>query len=149
LRAVVQRVKNASVSVTGRMVGKLANGILVYLGIGLKDGKEDAAYLADKIAGLRIFEDEHGKMNKCAKDMGYGALVVSQFTLYADARKGKRPSFSDAAAPIKANELYLEFLESIKKEIDDVQTGVFQTAMEVSYTNSGPVTILVDSKKEF
>jgi D-aminoacyl-tRNA deacylase len=131
------------------MVGKLANGILVYLGIGLKDGKEDAAYLADKIAGLRIFEDEKGKMNKCAKDMGYGALVVSQFTLYADARKGKRPSFSDAAAPGKANELYLEFLESIRKEIDDVQTGVFQTAMEVSYTNSGPVTILVDSKKEF
>jgi D-aminoacyl-tRNA deacylase len=149
VRAVVQRVKNASVSVPGGTVGKLDNGILVYLGIGLKDDSEDARYMADKIAGLRIFEDENGKMNKCAKDLGYGAMVVSQFTLYADARKGKRPSFSDAAAPEKANGLYLDFLACIKKEIANVQTGIFQTAMEVSYTNCGPVTILVDSKKEF
>ena len=149
MRAVVQRVQNASVSVTGKTVGRLEKGILVYLGIGTKDGPGDADYLADKIAGLRIFEDEEGKMNKSAKDLGYGALVVSQFTLYADARKGRRPSFSEAADPALANDLYLGFLSRIKREIDDVQTGIFQTAMEVSYTNSGPVTILLDSKKEF
>lgn len=149
MRAVVQRVRNASVSVTGERVGRLEAGILIYLGIGRQDGPEDAEYMATKIAGLRIFEDGEGKMNKSAKDLGYGALVISQFTLYGDARKGKRPSFSEAAPPREADALYRDFLRFLGREMPDVQTGIFRTSMEVSYTNSGPVTIMVDSKKEF
>lgn len=149
MRAVVQRVKNASVSVVGENVGRLDEGLLVYLGIGRQDGPDDCAYMADKIAGLRIFEDDEGKMNRSAKDLGFGALVVSQFTLYADARKGKRPSFSEAAPHGEADSLYKDFLLRLGREMENVQTGIFRTSMEVSYTNSGPVTILLDSKKEF
>ncbi len=149
MRALLQRVREASVTVEGAVTGAIGPGLLVFLGVGQGDADADALLLADKIAGLRIFEDEEGKMNKSAKDLGYGALVVSQFTLYADARKGRRPSFSEAADPALANDLYLGFLSRMKREIEDVQTGIFQTAMEVSYTNSGPVTILLDSKKEF
>jgi D-aminoacyl-tRNA deacylase len=149
MRAVVQRVSEASVSVGGIVVGSAERGILVYLGVESGDSREDAAYLADKAANLRIFEDGEGKMNRSVLDEDGQALVISQFTLLADARKGRRPSYSNAAPPELAKPLYEAFAELLRGLMGHVETGVFQAEMRVAYTNEGPVTILLDSKKKF
>jgi D-tyrosyl-tRNA(Tyr) deacylase len=149
MRAVVQRVSEASVTVEGKRVGAIEKGLLVYLGVAGGDTERDADYLADKVAGLRIFTDSEDKMNLSVQDIGGGILVVSQFTLLADARKGRRPSYSDAAEPEKANPLYLYFVDQLRKRGLTVETGVFQASMRVQYINEGPVTILLDSTKLF
>jgi D-tyrosyl-tRNA(Tyr) deacylase len=149
MRAVVQRVSGASVSVGGEIVGRAEKGILVYLGVALGDTEKDAAYLADKAANLRIFEDAEGKMNRSVIDEGGQALVISQFTLLADARKGRRPSYSDAAPPDQAKPLYERFVEELSRHLCSVETGVFQAEMRVAYVNEGPITILLDSRKGF
>jgi D-aminoacyl-tRNA deacylase len=149
MRAVVQRVSSATVSVSGKVEGAIDEGILVYLGVASGDNETDAAYLAEKAANLRIFQDAEGKMNASVVDEGGGALVISQFTLLADARKGRRPSYSDAAPPEAAKPLYERFVEALRGHIAKVETGIFQAEMRVSYTNEGPVTILLDSKKQF
>ena len=127
----------------------MAEGLLVLLGVGLGDAEPDAAYLADKIAGLRIFEDQAGKMNRSVSDVGGGVLVVSQFTLYGDVRRGRRPSFDTAAPPDEANRLYEHFCKLLRAQGLKVATGVFQAMMDVELVNQGPVTILLDSKKQF
>ncbi|MDR2447269.1 MAG: D-tyrosyl-tRNA(Tyr) deacylase [Treponema sp.] len=144
MKAVVQIVRNAFVSVEGTVVGRCERGLLVYLGVAKGDSRETASFLAEKIGGLRIFEDAEGKMNLSVKDIGGGVLVVSQFTLLADARKGKRPSYSDAADPHIAEELYEYFMEEIRKRGIPCEAGVFQARMEVAYTNDGPVTIILE-----
>jgi D-tyrosyl-tRNA(Tyr) deacylase len=149
LRAVIQRVRRAKVEVGGRVVGSIEAGILVYLGVGKDDGPADSSWLAEKAANMRIFEDDGGKMNRSVLDEGGAALVVSQFTLYADARKGRRPSYSDAAQPEAARELYRRFVSDLSAQGLRVEEGEFQAEMEVNYTNMGPVTILLDSKKAF
>lgn len=153
MRAVVQRVSQAVVSVVtaGReeITGQIGPGVVVYLGVGKDDSPSDAAYLADKVANLRIFMDSEEKMNLSAKDLGYSALVVSQFTLYADARKGRRPSYSDAAGNEVALSLYQTFCADLAACGLPVQTGKFREIMRVNYINEGPVTILLDSKKAF
>jgi D-tyrosyl-tRNA(Tyr) deacylase len=149
MRAVVQRVRNASVSVEGRISGAIVSGLLVYLGVAQGDTEADAAYLAEKIAFLRIFEDPQGKMNLSVKDTGGKVLTVSQFTLLADARKGRRPSYSEAAEPGLAQSLYTYFMDAIRQQGIPCESGVFQAQMEVTYTNDGPVTILLDSRKNF
>lgn len=149
MRAVVQRVAEARVEVDGQVVGAIGRGLLVLLGVGEGDGAEDLAYLADKIAGLRIFEDEQGKMNLSVTEVGGAVLVVSQFTLYGDCRKGRRPSFTPAAAPETANRLYEEFVQRLRIAGLEVATGVFQAHMGVHLLNDGPVTLLLDSRREF
>jgi len=149
MRAVVQRVSRAQVAVDGEIVGEIGRGLLVLLGVGHADGETDADYLADKIAGLRIFEDENGKMNLDVAAIGGGILVVSQFTLYGDVRRGKRPSFDAAAAPERARHLYEYFVARIRAAGLLCQTGRFQEMMEVELVNDGPVTILLDSTKTF
>jgi len=149
MRAVVQRVSDASVTVDGNRVGAINRGLLVYLGVALRDTEKDAEYLAEKVIGLRIFTDQEDKMNLSVQDVGGDILVVSQFTLLADARKGRRPSYSEAAEPEKANRLYLYFVEQLRKRNITVATGVFQASMKVQYINEGPVTILLDSTKLF
>ena len=149
MRAVVQRVSRASVCVDGAVTGAVSRGLLVLLGVGDGDVEADAAYLADKIAGLRIFEDEAGKMNRSVEDIGGGVLVVSQFTLFGDVRRGRRPSFDQAAPPTEANRLYEVFCELLRKKGLAVETGVFQAMMDVELVNQGPVTILLDSTKTF
>jgi D-tyrosyl-tRNA(Tyr) deacylase len=149
MRAVVQRVSRARVEVGGESVGIAEAGILVYVGIAKDDTEADAAWLADKAANLRIFEDAEGVMNGSVVDEAGSVLVVSQFTLLADARKGRRPSYSDAAAPDAARPLYERFVELLRGYVPRVETGVFQAEMRVSYTNEVPVTILLDSKKTF
>jgi D-tyrosyl-tRNA(Tyr) deacylase len=149
MRAVVQRVSEARVDVGEVRVGSAERGILVYLGVAKGDTGDDAAWLADKAANLRIFEDALGKMNRSAADEGCSALVISQFTLLADARKGRRPSYSGAAAPEAAKLLYERFVELLRVHLTSVETGVFQAEMRVSCVNEGPVTILLDSKKTF
>jgi D-aminoacyl-tRNA deacylase len=149
MRAVVQRVSRASVEVGEARVGSAERGILVYLGVAKGDTAEDAAWMAEKAAMLRIFEDTEGKMNRSVVDEGGSALVISQFTLLADARKGRRPSYSDAAAPEIAKLLYERFVELLQGYLPSVQTGVFQAQMRVLSTNEGPVTILLDSRKNF
>ncbi len=149
MRAVIQRVSNAEVKVSGEISGQIDEGLLVYLGICKGDSEADAVYLAEKIAGLRIFKDLEGRMNLSVTDVGGSALVVSQFTLCADIRKGKRPSYNMAAENNLARSLYTFFLDQIKLHIENVQTGIFQADMEVNSMNDGPVTILADSKKEF
>ncbi|MDR0707682.1 MAG: D-tyrosyl-tRNA(Tyr) deacylase [Treponema sp.] len=144
MKAVVQIVKGASVSVEGTVVGRCERGLLVYLGVAKGDSREAASFLAEKIGGLRIFEDAEGKMNLSVKDIGGGVLVVSQFTLFADARKGKRPSYSGAADPHIAEERYEYFIEEIRKLGLPCESGVFQARMEVAYTNDGPVTIILE-----
>ncbi|MDR1073059.1 MAG: D-tyrosyl-tRNA(Tyr) deacylase [Treponema sp.] len=144
MKAVVQVVKNASVSVEGTVVGRCEKGLLVYLGIAKGDSREAASFLAEKIGGLRIFDDAEGKMNLSVKDTGGGVLVVSQFTLLANMRKGKRPSYSGAADPQTAGELYEYFMEEIRKRGIPCESGVFQAHMEVAYTNDGPVTIILE-----
>lgn len=149
MRAVVQRVSEASVRVDGEECGRIGAGLLVYLGVGDRDTRDDMEYLADKIANLRIFPDSRGKMNLSALDSGAEILVISQFTLYGDTRKGRRPSYSHAAAPEEAEAYYLELVESLRRLGFRVATGRFAALMDVSYTNHGPVTILLDSQRLF
>ncbi len=149
MRAVVQRVKHASVKVDGKLVGSIGNGLLVFLGVERDDGQEDLEYIVDKVAGLRVFEDENGKMNLSVQDVGGAVLAVSQFTLYGDCRKGRRPSFTQAAPPDMAKRYYDLFVERIGQLGIPVATGIFQAKMEVSLLNDGPVTILLDSKRTF
>lgn len=149
MRAVVQRVLNSSVKVKGEIVGKINKGLLVFLGVGEDDTQKDLKYICDKVVGLRIFEDENDKMNLSIKDVGGEILVISQFTLYGDVRKGKRPSFSSSANPDIGNKFYKEFIQNIKDLGIHTQEGIFGAHMEVSLVNDGPVTILLDSKKTF
>ena len=149
MRAVVQRVSRASVTVAGEVVGQIGRGFLVLLGVGEGDTAEDAAYLAQKIAGLRIFEDPEGKMNLSLADVGGGMLVISQFTLLGDCRKGRRPSFDKAARPEIADPLYQAFVTAVAGQGIPVQTGRFQQHMDVELINDGPVTLLLDSARTF
>jgi len=149
MRAVVQRVSRAKVTVSGEITGEIGAGLLVLLGVGAQDEQPDADYLAEKIIGLRIFEDEHGKMNLSVTDIGGAVLAVSQFTLYGDARKGRRPSFDDAARPEKARALYEHFVERVRAGGVRCETGRFQEMMDVELVNQGPVTILLDSTRAF
>ena len=149
MRVVVQRVRSAAVTVDGRQTGAIPQGLLVYLGVGRADEERDARYISDKVLGLRIFPDDAGKMNRSVRDVGGGMLVVSQFTLYGDAREGRRPSYTQAAEPLKARELYERTVALLRESGLPVETGEFQASMEVSYTNLGPVTILLDSEKKF
>ena len=149
MRAVVQRVSRASVKVADETTGEIGRGLLVLLGVGQEDTEGDADYLAEKIAGLRIFEDEAGKMNLSVLAVGGAVLAVSQFTLFGDVRRGKRPSFDAAARPQRARELYEYFMERLRRLGLRCETGRFQEMMEVELINSGPVTILMDSKKGF
>lgn len=149
MRAVVQRVASASVTVDQRVVGQIERGFLVLLGVGTDDGEADAVAIADKIVGLRVFEDDDGKMNLALADVGGSMLVVSQFTLFGDCRKGRRPSFVDAARPEHANELYTCFIAEVRGRGLVVETGQFQAHMDVALVNDGPVTLLIDSRKLF
>ncbi len=153
MRAVVQRVSRARVTVAGEVdsdiAGEIGRGLLVLLGVGAGDSRADADYLADKIIGLRIFEDAGGKMNLSVAEVGGALLVVSQFTLYGDARRGKRPSFDAAAPPQQARELYEYFVEKVRAAGLRSETGRFQETMQVELVNEGPVTILLDSAKAF
>jgi D-tyrosyl-tRNA(Tyr) deacylase len=149
MRAVVQRVSEASVSVEGRPVAAIGCGLLVLLGLHGDDSDKDMQYIINKILGLRIFDDDQGAMNLSVQNVNGEILVVSQFTLYGDARRGKRPSYSDAMAPERAEKVYADFMGSIKKEYHRVCEGIFGAHMQVSLVNSGPVTILLDSSKLF
>jgi D-aminoacyl-tRNA deacylase len=147
MKAVIQRVSQASVTVDGKIVGEIARGFLVLLGVKRGDTNEDAAYLARKIAKLRVFNDDAGKMNLALEQVGGALLAVSQFTLYANTRDGNRPSFIDAAAPDDGRRLYGTFCELLRNENLDVQTGIFQADMKVALENDGPVTIVIDSSE--
>ena len=149
MRAVVQKVSSSKVTVDEEVIGQINHGLLVLLGVTHDDTSKDVDYMVDKVTNLRIFEDENEKMNLSLKDVGGEILAVSQFTLYGDARKGRRPSFSDAARPEVANPLYEEFVEKIKSQGINVGTGKFGAHMMVDLTNDGPVTILLDSFKQF
>ena len=149
MRAVVQRVSRAAVRVDGAVTGAVERGLLVLLGVAAGDGEEDARSLAEKVASLRIFEDPAGKMNLSVRDAGGGVLVVSQFTLLGDVRKGNRPGFTDAAPPEEANALYERFCGLLREKGLAVGTGVFRARMEVELVNEGPVTILLDSRRLF
>lgn len=149
MRAVIQRVKRASVRVDADVAGEIGSGLLVLLGVGKDDTEDDARYIADKLSVLRIFEDSDGKMNLSVRDVGGSVLVVSQFTLFADCRKGRRPSFIDAGDPEQARRLYERVVEFLKQSGVPTSEGIFQASMEVELVNDGPVTILLDSKKAF
>jgi len=149
MRAVVQRVTEARVEVAGELAGEIGAGLLVLIGVAHEDTDSDAQYLVDKITNLRIFDDSEGKMNRSLLDTNGSMLVVSQFTLYGDVRRGRRPSYSDAAEPEKANKLYEYFVDRVRRLGLKVETGVFQAMMKVTLTNDGPVTILLDSTKAF
>ena len=147
MRAVVQRVREAGVRVAGRQIARIGTGLLVLVGVGAQDAEDDVRYLAAKLAGLRVFDDEQGKMNLSAAEVGGEVLLVSQFTLYGDCRKGRRPSFTAAAEPSKAEALYLALAERLRGRGLPVQTGLFQAVMEVWLVNDGPVTLLLDSAR--
>jgi len=149
MRAVIQRVSEASVRVEGGVVGRIGAGLLVLLGVGRGDGEDDADYLAEKTLNLRIFPDAAGQMNRSVTDVGGGILVVSQFTLYGDVRRGRRPGYSSAAAPEEANRLYERFVARLRPSGLPVATGVFRAMMDVALVNQGPVTLLLDSRKSF
>lgn len=149
MRAVVQRVKRAKVTVGREVTGEIGKGLLVLLGVSVRDTEKDAAYLADKTLNLRVFEDAEEKMNLSLLDVRGELLVVSQFTLYGDATRGRRPSFIDAAPPIRANTLYEAYVAEARKQVRKVETGRFQAMMDVELVNDGPVTILLDSEKKF
>ena len=149
MRAVVQRVSRAQVSVAGETVAKIDAGLLVLLGVGCTDSETDADYLVEKLVGLRVFQDDGGKMNLAVGEVGGSVLVVSQFTLYGDVRRGKRPSFDAAARPEKARQLYEYFVGRIRTAGLRCETGRFQEMMQVELVNDGPVTILLDSNKIF
>lgn len=145
MRAVIQRVTRARVNVDDRVVGEIGKGLVVLLGVARDDTESDADYLASKIVSLRIFDDADGKMNVSVKDAGGGLLVISQFTLYGDTRRGLRPSWSDAAPPEIAEPLYNYFVESSRKLIQPVETGSFRAMMQIELVNDGPVTLIVES----
>ena len=149
MRAVVQRVSRASVRVGDELTGEIGKGLLVLLGVSNRDKEADALYLGDKVLNLRIFEDDEEKMNLSLLDIQGELLVVSQFTLYGDSRRGRRPSFIDAARPDEANRLYEFYVEECRKQLQTVETGRFQAMMDVELVNDGPVTILLDSEKLF
>ncbi|SFN06118.1 D-aminoacyl-tRNA deacylase [Thermodesulforhabdus norvegica] len=149
MRAVIQRVTEARVTVKGEIVGAIGRGLLILVGVGSDDSEADVSYMAEKLVNLRIFEDATGRMNLSLKDISGDLLVVSQFTLYGDCRKGRRPSFTDAAPPDKARKLYDQLVEALRLQGIKVQTGKFQEHMEVYLVNDGPVTLLIDSKKVF
>ncbi|MDR3265677.1 MAG: D-tyrosyl-tRNA(Tyr) deacylase [Synergistaceae bacterium] len=148
MRAVLQRVSGARVSVDGRIVGEIGGGLCILLGVGNGDAERDAEWLADKAVDLRIFEDGAGKMNLSLSDVKGGVLVVSQFTLYGDCRKGRRPSFVDAAPPEEGKRLYEYFVERVKSRGVDAACGIFQTHMLVEIENDGPVTLILDTNRE-
>ena len=148
MRAVIQRVKSAQVCVDGRVSGKIGKGLLVLLGVGKGDGDGDLSFLTSKIPDLRIFEDESGKFNLSLREIGGEILVVSQFTLFGDCRKGRRPSFTEAEEPSAAKHLYEQFILRLKERSIPVQTGEFQAKMEVHLINDGPVTLLLDSRQQ-
>jgi len=147
MRAVIQRVKEAQVKVGGQVIGQIAQGLLIFLGIAHDDSQSSADYLVKKITELRIFDDAQGKMNVSAQDAGGQFLVVSQFTLYGNCDKGRRPSFDEAADPVKGEMLYTYFVEQLKSTKAIVATGQFRAMMDVSLTNDGPVTLIVDSRR--
>lgn len=149
MRAVLQRVARAKVTVGGEIVGEIGKGILVLLGVSRGDSERESSYLLDKTLNLRVFEDANEKMNLSLLDIEGDLLIVSQFTLYGDARKGRRPSFIEAAAPADANRLYEFFVAEARRQIKKVETGRFQSMMDVELLNDGPVTILLDSAKNF
>lgn len=149
MRAVIQRVKSASVTVEGKVVSEINKGLLVFLGVAQEDTPTEVDYMANKIANLRIFEDDEGLMNLSVLDVAGEALVVSQFTLYGDCRKGRRPSFIAAARPEKADPLYQAFMDEISRLGVSVKAGIFQAMMDVELINDGPVTIMLDSNKLF
>ena len=149
MRAVVQRVTSATVTVEGRTVGTIRHGLLVFVGVEKHDGPSDAEYIAAKVGALRVFEDEARHMNRSVAEVGGAVLVVSQFTLVADCRRGRRPSFDDAAAPAVAKPLYEEVVRALQAGGLTVETGEFQAMMQVSLVNDGPVTLLLDSRKTF
>ena len=149
MRAVVQRVKSASVKVAGKLVSEIGAGVLIFLGVAHEDTATEIEYTANKVANLRIFEDAEGKMNRSLLDTGGAALVVSQFTLYGDCRKGRRPSFIKAARPELANALYEQFITALEQQNIPTRGGTFQAMMDVELINDGPVTILLDSDKQF
>ena len=149
MRAVIQRVSQASVTVNGESIATIARGFLVLIGVRTDDSTDDAAYIADKIINLRIFEDDAGKMNLSVTDIGGAALIVSQFTLYGDARKGRRPSFTESASGESAESLYMEVVRKVAESGIPTHIGRFGAMMQITLTNHGPVTILVDSRKVF
>jgi len=150
MRAVCQRVARAKVTVDGRITGEIGAGLLVLLGAGTGDGPADLAYIVDKVANLRVFSDDAGKMNRSVKDVGGGVLVVSQFTLYGDARTGRRPAFTGALEPVAAKALYEQSLAALREAgVAQVEAGEFAADMAVELVNDGPVTILLDSRKGF
>ncbi len=148
MRAVIQRVSSARVRVEGKIVGEIGKGFLVLLGVGKEDTEKDADWLAEKIVGLRVFEDEQGKFNLSLQEVGGEILIVSQFTLYGDCRKGRRPSFDHSAPPELAEKLYNYFVEKVKEKGVRVATGKFQALMEVELVNQGPVTLIIDTQKK-
>jgi D-aminoacyl-tRNA deacylase len=148
MRAVIQRVTSAEVTVDGRSTGKIGKGLLVFVGVGKGDGEADISYLSSKIPDLRIFEDHSGKFNLSLRDVGGELLIVSQFTLFGDCRRGRRPSFSDAEDPLVAKVFYEQLVERLKRQGIPVHTGEFQANMEVHLVNDGPVTLLLDSKQK-
>lgn len=149
MRAVIQRVSEASVSIDQKTVGAISRGLMVLLGVARGDTLQEAVALAEKTLGLRIFEDDAGKMNRSVEDIGGDLLVVSQFTLLGDCRKGRRPGFTDAAPPDLADQLYEEYVAVLRGRGNNVATGVFRADMQVALVNDGPVTLLLDSRKQF
>ena len=149
MRCVIQRVTEASVTVEGEVIGKIGKGYMILIGVSAEDGDKDVKYMADKVPNLRIFEDEDGKMTRAILDVGGEILAVSQFTLYGDARGGRSPSFSTAAKPEMANELYVKLVEAWRAQGLHVETGRFRAEMQVALINDGPVTLLMDSAKTF
>lgn len=149
MRAVVQRVKRAEVRIDGRVEGRIGRGLVVLVGVGRSDDAASAQWLAEKIVNLRVFDDDQGRMNRALPDVGGDLLVVSQFTLYADCRKGRRPSYDQAASPEAARRLYEAFVECLRGLCARVETGRFQAMMDVELVNDGPVTLLLDSEKTF
>ena len=149
MRTVIQRVRSAQVSIEGKVKGAIGHGLVVFVGIGAEDNKKDLQWLAEKIVHLRIFEDDTGKMNNSLTDIKGEMLIISQFTLYGDCRKGRRPGFSTAAPPSIAEPYYHEFVQEIRNKGIQVTTGTFQADMQVELLNDGPVTLLLDSEKKF
>jgi D-aminoacyl-tRNA deacylase len=149
MRAVLQRVSHARVTVNDEITGEIGKGLLVLLGVSVRDADSDAVQLAEKVVNLRIFDDTHGKMNLSLLVIGGDLLVVSQFTLYGDVRRGRRPSYIDAAPPERANRLYEHFVAEARKHVNRVETGRFQAMMDVELVNDGPVTLLIDTEKAF
>ena len=148
MKVVVQRVSQAEVRVEGKAIGRIGRGMLIFIGVGKDDTEEDAVYLAQKVAQLRMFEDGNGKMNLSSSETGGQALVVSQFTLYGNCRKGRRPSFDAAAGPQKGEQLYSRFVQELRGQNIKVETGQFRATMDVALTNDGPVTFIIESKSD-